>query len=185
MSENVHGAPERAPARRLALFTQDGYDKGRPYLTQALWFAAMNLFFGAWWFPRKLRAPLLRAFGAQIGRNVFIRHRVRVLWPWKLIIGDDCWIGEDVWLLNLEPITIGHDVCLSQRAFLCTGSHDRHQLGFVYDNGPIEIRSEAWVAADALVLRGTVVGTGAVVGARAVVTRDVPTDHVVAAGTTW
>lgn len=176
---------DRVPVRRLALFTQAGYDKGRPYLVQALWFGVMNLFFSAWWFPRPGRAPLLRLFGAEIGKDVFIRHRVRVLWPWKLKIGDDCWIGEDVWLLNLEPITIGHDVCLSQGVFLCTGSHDRRQLGFGYDNGPIDVQPEAWLAADALVLRGVTVGRAAVVGARGIVTRDVPADAVVPTGSTW
>lgn len=179
------GAVGREPFRRLSLFTQQGYDKGRPIVVQALWVAAMNLLFSAWWFPRKLRPPLLRAFGATVGDNVFIRHRVRVLWPWKLSIGDDCWIGEDVWLLNLEPITIGHDVCLSQGVFLCTGSHDRRQPGFFYDNGPIDVRPEVWLAAESLVLRGVVLGEGAVVGARAVITRDVPPDQVVPTNSTW
>jgi putative colanic acid biosynthesis acetyltransferase WcaF len=32
------------------------------------------------------------------------------------------WIGEDAWLLNLEPITLEHDVCLSQGAMPRTGS---------------------------------------------------------------
>ena len=179
------GGDPRLAVRRLALFTQQGYDKGRPYAVQALWFAVMNLLFCQWWFPQRGRTVLLRAFGAQVGENVFIRHRVRILWPWKLSIGDDCWIGEDVWLLNLEPITIGHDVCLSQGAFLCTGSHDWRQLGFGYDNGPIVIGPEVWVAAQALVLRGVTVGRAAVIGARCVVTRDVPVDQTVRTGTTW
>ena len=114
--------------RSLRTFTGAGYDKGRPVAVQALWFATMNLVFMKWWFPARLRPGLLRAFGATVGERVFIRHRVRVLWPWKLTIGDDCWIGEDAWLLNLEPITLEHDVCLSQGALLRTGSHDHCAL---------------------------------------------------------
>ena len=83
-----------------------------------------------------------------------IRHRVRVQWPWKLSIGDDCWIGEGVWLLNLEPITVEHDVCLSQEAFICTGCHRHRDPAFEFDNGPIAIGAGAWVAARATVLRG-------------------------------
>ena len=65
---------------------------------------------------------LLRAFGADVGRRVLIRHGVRVQWPWKLSVADDVWIGEDAWIINLEPVVIGSDVCVSQGAMLCTGS---------------------------------------------------------------
>jgi putative colanic acid biosynthesis acetyltransferase WcaF len=102
--------PDATPQRSLRSFTGAGYDKGRPVAVQALWFAMMNLMFMKWWFPGRWRPTVLRTFGAQIGERVLIRHRVRILWPWKLSISDDCWIGEDAWLLNLEPITIEHDV---------------------------------------------------------------------------
>ncbi len=160
--------------RRLSGFSGTGYAKGRPMPVQALWFAVSNLIFMKWWCPRALRPVLLRLFGAHVGSNVFIRHRVRILWPWKLSVGNDVWLGEDVWLLNLEPITIEDDVCISQGAFLCTGSHDHRSPTFEYDNGPIAIRQGAWVAARATVLRGVEVGAGAVVPACARVSHDVP-----------
>lgn len=163
---------EQNTQRSLRSFTQDGYDKGAPVWKQALWFAVMNLVFFRWWCPRGLRVRLLRAFGATVGDGVFIRHRVRVLWPWKLTIGDDCWIGEDVWILNLEPVTVEHDVCLSQGAMLCTGSHDRRRVDFAYRNKPITVCSGAWVAVRATVLAGVTVGRGAVVGAGAVASKD-------------
>jgi putative colanic acid biosynthesis acetyltransferase WcaF len=117
---------------------------------------------------------VLRLFGADIGERVLIRHGVRIHWPWKLQIGDDVWIGVDAWLLNLEPIRIGSNVCISQGVLLCTGSHDASSPSFEYDNAPIHIHNGAWVAARATVLRGVTVGANAVVGATALVTRDVP-----------
>jgi len=167
--------PDLAPSYpRLGSFTLAGYDKGRSIAWQAAWFAAERLCFSAWWFPRRWRPALLRLFGAEVGSGVVIRHDVRVLWPWKLRIGDDTWVGEQAWLLNLEPIDIGSNVCLSQGAFLCTGSHDRRSPDFRYDNGPIAIADGVWVCAQALVLRGVTVGTGSTIGARAVVAHDVP-----------
>jgi putative colanic acid biosynthesis acetyltransferase WcaF len=151
--------------RRLRDFTGAGYDKGRNVLWQTAWFATMNLVFMKWWLPPRLRPWILRAFGAQIGKRVLIRHRVRVQWPWKLTIGDDCWIGEGAWLMNLEPITIEHDVCISQEALLCTGSHRHRESTFEFDNGPIHIDAGAWVAARATVLRGSLVAPTAVVPA--------------------
>src|SRR5687767_1555381 len=64
-------------ARSLAGFVGTGYDKGRPRVVQALWFAVQNLLFYQWWLPAAVRPKLLSLFGARIGRNVLIRHRVR------------------------------------------------------------------------------------------------------------
>lgn len=170
--------------RTLRGFTGAGYDKGRPLPVQALWFAAQHLIFRKWWFPARFRPPLLRLFGARVGRRVLIRHGVRVQWPWKLRIADDVWIGEDAWILTLEDVTIGADVCVSQGAMLCTGSHRRRSPTFEFDNGPIVLEPGSWVAARATVLRGVTVATGAVVGAGAVAHRDVPAGQVLTTGTT-
>ncbi|MDP9416417.1 MAG: putative colanic acid biosynthesis acetyltransferase [Actinomycetota bacterium] len=162
-----------ARSRSLANFTGRGYDKGRGPVWQVSWLLVSGLVVTRWWCPARLRVAVLRAFGAQIGHNVLVRHEVRIHWPWKLTIGDNSWIGQDAWLLNLEPITIGSDVCVSQSALLCTGSHDPRSPTFEFDNAPIVVGDGAWVAARATVLRGVTVGAGAVVGACALVTRDV------------
>ncbi|MEV7617922.1 WcaF family extracellular polysaccharide biosynthesis acetyltransferase [Streptomyces sp. NPDC089799] len=160
--------------RDLTAFTLAGYDKGRGFVTQALWFAVMNTVFMAWFCPARLRVALLRAFGAKIGEGVFIRHKVRVLWPWKLTVGDHSWIGEGAWLLNLEPVTIGAHVCVSQEAVLCAGSHDHRAADFRYRNGPVTVEDGAWVAVRATVLAGVTIGRHAVAGAGAVVHKDLP-----------
>ncbi len=116
---------------------------------------------------------ILRAFGADIGVGVLVRHRVRVHWPWKLVVGSNSWIGEGSWLLNLEPVVIGHDTCISQDVLLCTGSHLRGSPTFEFDNAPIEVGDGVWVCARAVVLRGVRIGDGAAIGANCVVTRDV------------
>jgi putative colanic acid biosynthesis acetyltransferase WcaF len=160
--------------RRLDQFTGAGYDKGRPPAVQVLWLLASGLVVRRWWCPAGLRTAILQAFGATLGTGVLIRHDVRIHWPWKLAVGDHSWIGEGTWILNLEPVTIGAQVCISQEVLLCTGSHDRTSPSFEFDNAPIRVEDGAWVAARATVLRGVTVGADAVVGATALVTRDVP-----------
>jgi putative colanic acid biosynthesis acetyltransferase WcaF len=160
--------------RSLKGFTGHGYEVGRGNFVQALWMFVSGTVFERWWCPAKTRVAILRLFGAQIGRGVLIRHRVRIHWPWKLTIGDHSWIGEGAWLLNLEPIVVGPDVCISQEAFLCTGSHDRHSPTFEFKNAPILVERGAWIAARATVLGGTTVGAAATVGATCLVFRDVP-----------
>jgi putative colanic acid biosynthesis acetyltransferase WcaF len=160
----------------LREFTGKGYDKGRPLLVQIAWAAICEPILRKVWVPTGVRVAVLRAFGATIGSGVLIRHDVRIHWPWKLTVGDDCWIGVDAWLLNLEPISIGSNVCISQGALLCTGSHNARTPSFEFDNAPIVIGDEVWIAARATVLRGVTIGPRSVVGAAALVTKDCPPD---------
>lgn len=167
------------PDLSLREFTGRGYDKGRGRAWQALWHVVGQPLVASTLVPSRVRARVLRAFGASIGPRTLIRSGVRVHWPWKLRIGADSWIGVDVWILNLEDVTIGDNCCLSQQAFLCTGSHQRRSRTFEFDNGPITIGSKAWIAARATVLRGVTVGPNALVAAGAVVSADVPAGAVV------
>ncbi|ROR55243.1 putative colanic acid biosynthesis acetyltransferase WcaF [Luteococcus japonicus] len=160
--------------RRLSSFTGRGYDKGRSPLVCAAWALVAEPVQRSVLCPPSVRARILRGFGARIGEGTLIRHDVRVHWPWKLVVGENCWIGVGAWLLNLEPITIGDDVCVSQGALLCTGSHDANDPAFEFDNGPIVLQDGSWVATRATVLRGVTVGTDAIVGATALVAKDVP-----------
>ena len=165
----------------LAGFTGAGYDRGGSTPKQVSWLITSGLFLEHWWCPPSVRARVLRAFGAQIGVNTFIRHRVRIHWPWKLSIGDNSWIGDSVWILNLEPVKIGANTCISQDVFLCTGSHNSKVSTFEFDNAPITIGDGVWVAARASVLRGVTIGDNATVGATALVVKDVAPGEVVLA----
>jgi putative colanic acid biosynthesis acetyltransferase WcaF len=161
-------------------FTGRGYDRGRGVPIQVLWLMSRGLL-TKWWCPNAVRTGVLRLFGARIAAGVIIRHQVKIHWPWKLAIGSNSWIGEEVWILNLEQVTIGSNTCISQAALLCTGSHDRHSATFEFDNAPITIGDSVWVAARATALRGVHIGHGATVGATAIVTEDVPAGATVLA----
>lgn len=123
--------------------------------------------------PRAWRPGILRLFGARVGDEVIIRHDVRIMWPWKLSIGDHSWLGEGLRIINLETIDVGTNVCISQGVMLCSGSHDYRQSSFPYSNRAIRIGNASWIAARALVLPGVTVGVGAVIAAGETVRSDV------------
>ena len=69
-----------------------------------------------------------------------IRPGVRVTFPWKLVIGDHCWIGDNATLYNIEKITIGEHSVISQDAYLCAGSHDYCEISFPLIASPITVK---------------------------------------------
>ncbi len=160
---------------RLRHFDNRSFDRGAPRWREAAWLVVKALFFlNAWPWPSALRAALLRAFGAKVGERVVVRAQVNVSFPWRLTLGDDVWLGEGCVLLTLAPITVESDVCISQRAFLCTGAHDFRKETFDLVTRPITVRRGSWIAADAFLAPGVEIGEGALVSAGSVVFDDVP-----------
>lgn len=152
-----------------------GLDRGRSKAIEALWhLCKCFLFLTPLPVPSRLKCSILRLFGARIGRGVVIKPQVKIHFPWKLTVGDYAWIGEEVFILNFEPISIGSHCCISQRAFLCGGCHDYRQPDMPYRNGPIVVEDGAWVGAQVFVARGVIIGTEAVITAGSVVTKHQP-----------
>jgi putative colanic acid biosynthesis acetyltransferase WcaF len=144
----------------------EGLNRGKSKIVEMLWYLVKMIFFlSAFPWPSRLKVSLLRTFGAKIGEGVLFKPRVNIHMPWKLTIGDHCWIGEEVFLLNLEPITIGSHVCISQRAFICTGNHNYKIPQMPFMGGAINIADGAWVGAQAFVGPGVTIGTDAVITA--------------------
>lgn len=165
----------------LSSYTPGDYRPGRGPIVQLLWYLTSLALFESGWFPVSRAKPsLLRLFGARVGRGVVIKPNVRIKYPWRLRVGDHVWIGQEAWIDNLADVEIGDHACISQRAYLCTGSHDHRRRGFDLRVGEIQVGTGAWVAAGAIVLGGVRIGANSVVAAGSVVGRDIPPAKVVA-----
>ena len=155
--------------------TPPDWRPGAPLLIQILWFCLGAPLLAGRWLPGSAwRVGLLRSFGARIGRDCRLKPGLRVKFPWRLQVGQACWLAEDAWIDNLAPVTLGDRVCLSQGTYLCTGNHDFRSPGFDLRLGPITVGSDAWIAARAVIAPGCRIGNGAVIGLAAVVSGEVP-----------
>jgi putative colanic acid biosynthesis acetyltransferase WcaF len=157
---------------RLDCYTTGTYTIGAPLWKQLLWYFVGAPILRSYLIPfSSLKVMILRMFGAKIGQGVRIKTGVRVKFPWRLAIADFVWIGEDVWLDNLAPITIESHCCISQDVYLCTGNHDWSDRDFALLTAPIHLESGSWIAARATIAAGVRVGQGAVLGLGSVATR--------------
>ncbi|MDA9408556.1 acyltransferase [Bradyrhizobium sp. CCBAU 45384] len=126
-----------------------------------------------------------------LGELLTFRHGGRIE------VGSWCYIGESSRIWSAGSIVIGDRVLISHSANVFDnlthplGARARHrQIRAIFKSGhpkdidlgerPVRIGDDAWIGANAIVLRGVSIGQGGVVAAGAVVTKDVPAYSVVA-----
>lgn len=161
--------------QKLDAFTLPKNFRGRSSIIVQLWWVVQSTIFSC--SPQAMygwRRFLLRLFGAKIGSDVIIRPSARITYPWKLSVGDNSWIGDDVVLYSLAQISISNNAVISQGSYLCTGSHDYQAESFDIYAEPITIEAEAWVATDVFIAPGVAVGRGAVIASRSSVYKNMP-----------
>jgi putative colanic acid biosynthesis acetyltransferase WcaF len=162
---------------RLSEFNAGDFSRGASTTKEMLWYLTKVVFFlSALPYPNSLKASLLRLFGARVGKALVIKPRVNIHFPWKLNIGDHVWIGEEAFLLNFEKLTIGSNVCISQRSMLCGGNHNYKDPSMPFRNQPITLLDGSWIGACCFVGPGVTVGYDSVITAGSIVTSDID-DH--------
>ena len=97
----------------------------------------------------------------------------------ELRVGDRTYVGHDVHLHALDPVTIGSDCVIADGVFVGSSDHDRDDRHSVHGTGPISIGDRVFLGQRCVVLGGVTIGDGATVGAHAVVTRDVAAGQTV------
>src|SRR6185437_14087349 len=142
---------------------------GASRLKQTAWYFVNIIFFkNSFNVFSGVEVALLKTFGAQLGKGVVIKPAVNIKFPWKLRIGDNSWVGEEVWIDNLSDVTIGSNVTLSQGCLLLTGSHDHSRTSFDFVAFPIVLQDGVWVGAKAVVFGGVTCGSHSILGINSV-----------------
>jgi acetyltransferase-like isoleucine patch superfamily enzyme len=133
-----------------------------------------------------VKMALKRGCPITIGDNVFIEKGVVISTSesGKIRIGNNVYIGEYSVLSSNEEIEICDNVLISPHNDIVDFNHlyqDRsipvHRQGITAKK--ITIQEDVWIGSGCKILKGVTVGKGAVVGAGSIVTKDVPSYHVV------
>lgn len=147
-------------------------------IVQLWWFVQATLFRFS---PQAMygwRRFLLRLFGASIGKKVIIRPTAKVTYPWKISIGNYSWIGDEVTLYSLGEIEIESNVVISQKSYLCTGSHDYTEANFLIFSKKITVKKGCWIATDVFISPGVTIEENTVVGSRSSVYESLPKNKI-------
>lgn len=157
----------------LRLTHANGYRPGRPFPVRVLWhFVEIATLLNPLLTSYGVKRGVLRLFGARVGANVIVKPLVHVKYPWRLVVGDNSWIGERAWIDNMEDVVIGANVVVSQGAYLCTGNHDWADPGMPLAPRSIFVGDGAWIGAMSRVAPGVRVGDDSVLVLGAVALHD-------------
>ena len=158
---------------RLDLYNNDWYNPGAGIFKRLLWFVCNALFMQNSLNPSSgLKVLLLKIFGAKVGTGVTIKPAVNIKYPWFLEIGNDVWIGEEVWIDNLSKVKIGNHSCLSQGAMLLTGSHNYKLQTFDLVVKNIILEESVWIGAKSVVCPGVICFANSVLSVASVATQN-------------
>jgi len=139
----------------LSKYNNAWFDEGAGIVKRTVWFFINALFFINPYNPFSgCKVRLLRLFGAKVGKGVVIKPAVNIKYPWKLTIGNYVWIGERVWIDNLDQVIIGDHCCLSQEAMILIGNHNYKQETFDLMVEPVVLESGVWIGARSIVVGG-------------------------------
>jgi len=157
----------------LSTYNNAPFHPGGTAFKRFLWYYLNALFLKTSLLPsNSFKSFLLRLFGAKVGKNVTIKPGVNIKYPWFLTIGNETWIGENVWIDCLVPVTIGNNVCISQGAVLLTGNHNYKKTSFDLIVSGVTLEDGVWIGSKAMVNPGITAASHAVLTSGSVATRN-------------
>jgi putative colanic acid biosynthesis acetyltransferase WcaF len=81
-------------------------------------------------------------------------------------------------LYSLERIAIGKHCVISQKSYLCTGTHNPQDAAFGLITGSIIINNGVWIATDCFIGPSVEIGANSLIGARSSVFKNMPVGFV-------
>jgi len=152
----------------LSKYDNSWYSPGGT-IKRTLWYFINIIFFINPICPSSgIKIFLLKLFGAKIGKGVVIKPGVNIKYPWKLQIDEYTWIGEKVWIDNLDEVKIGKNCCLSQGAMLLCGNHNYKKSTFDLMIGSITLEDGVWIGAQSMLTPNTICKSHAVLSVQSV-----------------
>lgn len=129
---------------------------------------------------------ILNLMGVKFGRNLQCQSIFSISKPTRLLIGNNTWIGRNCSFYAENGIIIGNDVMISKDVSVISSDHSYDDptkpircQGYKKANS-ISIGNNVWLGEKSIILNEVNLGDNTVVGAGSVVTKNFPSNVVIA-----
>lgn len=132
----------------------------------------------------RVRGVLISPFVGKCGTKFRVAKGVTLINTEGLSIGDNVYIGHNVWINSIGKCTINSNVLIGPMTLISTSNHQWNGNSFngVSKTSPVVIGEGTWVASHCIITAGSEIGNGTLVAANTLVTGKFP-NHVLLAGT--
>lgn len=131
-------------------------------------------------FERK--EEILKELFGSVGVNPSIEHNFHCDLGYNIHVGKHFYAGYNCTILDMAEVKIGNNCMIGPNVGIYTAGHsiepkDRNKSGYAI---PIHIGDDVWIGGSCTILPGISIGDHSIIAAGSVVTKDVPSNTIVA-----
>lgn len=118
----------------------------------------------------------------KIGSGVRLAPKVKIINPWRIIIGNNCIVNSSVFLDGRGGLNIGNNVDIAWFSKIITYKHDYGDKNYKASGSNVIISDYCCLAVNSTILPGVKLAKGVVIGASSVVTKSIFNEFVICVG---
>ncbi|MGP4116343.1 sugar O-acetyltransferase [Levilactobacillus zymae] len=133
--------------------------------------------------PDQQTAKIREIFGST-GQRVSVQATFNCDYGKNIHVGEDFLSNYNLTILDIAPVTFGHNVMVGPNVDIYTVNHPltpAGRRGYLAKAQPVTIGNDVWIGGKVTINPGVTIGNNVVIASGAVVTHDVP-DNVLVGG---
>ena len=131
---------------------------------------------------KEKRSKLIYKLFGKAGKNLWLEPPFYCDYGYNISVGDHVFFNYNCCILDVMPVTIGHNVMIAPNVQIYTATHPleakARNSGKEFAK-PISIGNDVWIGGGAIICPGVTIGNRVVIAAGAVVTKNIPDDVLV------